>query len=91
MFGGAVISLAIAVAAAVVGYGGLPDAAAATLGQNVFLIAIGIFVVNAVVAILDVELPQVQPSALAKVIRGGKSSPDHPLIRPDVIAGMGTR
>jgi uncharacterized membrane protein YtjA (UPF0391 family) len=69
MFSGAVLSLIVAVIAAVVGYGGLPDATAATIAQHVFLIGIGLFVVNAVVAILEVELPQ---GLLAPLTRGGK-------------------
>ena len=59
MFSGAIISLMVAVGAAVLGFGGLPDATAATFAQHIFLIAIGLFVISALVAILDLELPHI--------------------------------
>jgi uncharacterized membrane protein YtjA (UPF0391 family) len=57
MFVGAIISLIIAVLAALVSYGGIPNATAAVTAQHIGLIAIGLFVVSAVVTILDLELP----------------------------------
>jgi uncharacterized membrane protein YtjA (UPF0391 family) len=59
VFSGAIISLMVAVGAAVLGFGGLPDATAATFAQHIFLIAIGLFVISALVAILDLELPHI--------------------------------
>jgi uncharacterized membrane protein YtjA (UPF0391 family) len=57
MFSGAIISLIIAVLAAVVSYGGVPNATAAATAQHIYLIAIGLFVVSAMATILDLELP----------------------------------
>lgn len=59
VFSGAIISLMVAVGAAVLGFGGLPDATAAIFAQHVFRIAIGFFVVSALVVILDLELPRI--------------------------------
>ena len=59
VFSGAIISLMVAVGAAVLGFGGLPDATAATFAQHIFLIATGLFVVSASVVILDLELPHI--------------------------------
>jgi uncharacterized membrane protein YtjA (UPF0391 family) len=67
MFSGAVISLAVAVLAAIVSYGGVPNATAAATAQYIYLIAIGLFVVSAVVTILDLEWPlQVGDGAAAE-------------------------
>lgn len=57
MFSGAVISLVVAVVAAIVSYGGVPNATAAATAQHIYLIAIGLFVISAVVTILDLEWP----------------------------------
>jgi uncharacterized membrane protein YtjA (UPF0391 family) len=57
MFSGAIISLVVAVLAAVVTYGGVPSASAAATAQHIYFIAIGLFVVSAMVTILDLELP----------------------------------
>jgi uncharacterized membrane protein YtjA (UPF0391 family) len=59
VFSGAIISLMVAVGAAVLGFGGLPDATAATFAQHLFLIATGLFVISALVVILDLELPHI--------------------------------
>ena len=59
MFSGAIVSLMVAVGAAVLGFGGLPDATAATFAQYIFLIAIGLFAISALVVILDLELPHI--------------------------------
>ena len=59
MFSGAVTCLIVAVGAAVLGFGGLPDATAATFAQHIFLIAIGLFVISALAAIFDLELPHI--------------------------------
>jgi uncharacterized membrane protein YtjA (UPF0391 family) len=56
VFSGAVISLFVALLAAVVSFGGLQDASAAATAWHVYLIAIGLFVVTSVVAILDPEM-----------------------------------
>jgi uncharacterized membrane protein YtjA (UPF0391 family) len=67
MFSGAVISLIVAVLAAIVSYGGVPNASAAATAQHIYLIAIGLFVVSAVVTILDLEWPvQVGSDAAAE-------------------------
>ena len=60
MFIGAMLSLIVAVVAALLGYGGLLDAIAATIAQRIFLIAIGLFAINAGGVILDIELPSVR-------------------------------
>ncbi len=75
MFGCALTSLIVAVGAAFFGYCGLPDATAATIAQHIFLIAIGLFVICAVAAILDLELPYLR---LVLMIRGGKVDPKLP-------------
>jgi len=49
----------VSVGAAVLGFGGLPDATAATFAQHIFLIATGLFVISALVVILDLELPHI--------------------------------
>jgi uncharacterized membrane protein YtjA (UPF0391 family) len=56
LFSGAVISLVVALIAAVVSFGGLQNANAAATAWDVYLIAMGLFVVTSVVAILDLEL-----------------------------------
>jgi uncharacterized membrane protein YtjA (UPF0391 family) len=57
MFSGAIVSLIVAVLAALVSYGGVPNATAAATAQHIGLIAIGLFVVSAMVTILDLEMP----------------------------------
>jgi uncharacterized membrane protein YtjA (UPF0391 family) len=57
MFSGAVLSLIVAVIAALFGYGGMRDATVAVIAQHTFLIAIGLFAISAAGAILDIELP----------------------------------
>ena len=57
MFSGAIISLIVAVLAAVVSYGGVPSAAAAVAAQHIYPVAVGLFVVTAMVTIFDLELP----------------------------------
>ena len=56
MFGGAVISLVVALLAAVVSFGGLQNASAAATAWHVYVIAMGLFVVSSVVTILDLQL-----------------------------------
>jgi uncharacterized membrane protein YtjA (UPF0391 family) len=58
MFSGAIISLVVAVLSAIVTYGGVPNASAAATAQHVYFIAIGLFVVSAMVTILDLQLPR---------------------------------
>lgn len=65
MFSGAIISLVVAVLAALVSYGGVPNATAAATAQHIYLIAIGLFVVSAVATILDLELPHAFRALLA--------------------------
>ncbi len=57
MFSGAIISLIVAILAAIVSFGGVPNPAADLTAQYIGLIAIGLFVVSAVVTILDLQLP----------------------------------
>ena len=57
MFSGAIISLIVAVLAALVSYAGVPNATAVATAQHIGLISIGLFVVSAAVTILDLELP----------------------------------
>jgi uncharacterized membrane protein YtjA (UPF0391 family) len=56
VFSGAVISLVVALLAAVVSFGGLQNPSAAATAWHVYLIAMGLFVVNSVLAILDLGL-----------------------------------
>ena len=56
VFGGAVISLFVALLAAVVSFGGLQNASAAATAWHVYVIAMGLFVVSSVVTILDLQL-----------------------------------
>lgn len=70
MFSGAVISLFVALLAAVVSFGGLQNANAAATAWHVFLIGIGLFVVNAVVAILDFELADDIRTFFVRGVRG---------------------
>lgn len=72
MFSGAVTCLIVAVGAAVLGFGGLPDATAATFAQHIFLIAIGLFAISAAAVIFDFEFPHVR---LAQLIGGEKVNP----------------
>jgi uncharacterized membrane protein YtjA (UPF0391 family) len=76
MFSGAIISLVVAVLAAIVTYGGVPNASAAATAQHVYVIAIGLFVVSAMVTIFDLELPHVR----ALFARGDSR---HPATRPE--------
>ena len=55
MFSGAIVSLVVAALAAVVSYGGVPNAIAAATAQHIYLIAVGLFVVSAIGTILDLE------------------------------------
>jgi uncharacterized membrane protein YtjA (UPF0391 family) len=57
MFSVAITSLVVTLLAAVVSYGGVPNAAAAATAQHIYLIAIGSFVISAMATILDVEIP----------------------------------
>jgi len=57
MFSGAIISLVVAVLAAIVSYGGVPNATAAATAQHIGFVAIALFVISAMVTILDIELP----------------------------------
>jgi hypothetical protein len=57
LFSGAVICLAVALFSAVVNFGGFVSGDAAAVAGYVYLIATGLFVVIAVVVILDLELP----------------------------------
>jgi uncharacterized membrane protein YtjA (UPF0391 family) len=70
VFGGAIISLVVALLAAVVSFGGLQNASAAATAWHVYEIAIGLFVVNSVVAILDLELANDIRSFFARGSRG---------------------
>ena len=70
MFSGAVISLVVALLAAVVSFGGLQNASAAATAWHVYLIAMGLFVVNSVVAILDLGLADDIRAFLARGSRG---------------------
>jgi uncharacterized membrane protein YtjA (UPF0391 family) len=70
MFSGAVVSLIVALLAAVVNCGGLPNANAAAVAEHVYFIAIGLFVVSAVVTILDLELPHEFGARIARYVWG---------------------
>jgi uncharacterized membrane protein YtjA (UPF0391 family) len=70
VFSGAVISLFVALLAAVVSFGGLQDASAAATAWHVYLIAMGLFVVTSVVAILDLELADDIRTLFARGSRG---------------------
>ena len=70
VFGGAVISLVVALLAAVVSFGGLQNASAAATAWHVYLIAMGLFVANSVVAILDLGLADDIRTFFARGSRG---------------------
>jgi uncharacterized membrane protein YtjA (UPF0391 family) len=70
VFSGAVVSLVVALLAAVVSFGGLQNANAAATAWHVFLIGIGLFVVNSIVAILDLELADDIRTFFARDARG---------------------
>jgi len=70
VFSGAVVSLFVALLAAVVSFGGLQDASAAATAWHVYLIAMGLFVVTSVVAILDLELANDIRTLFARSSRG---------------------
>jgi hypothetical protein len=57
LFSGAIACLVVALLSAVVNFGGLLNGDAAATAGYVYLIATGMFVVIAVVVILDLELP----------------------------------
>jgi uncharacterized membrane protein YtjA (UPF0391 family) len=66
MFSIAVTSLIIAMGAAILGYGALPDATLAYLVQHIFLAAIALFVISAVTEILDLEVLHSRPVMLTR-------------------------
>ena len=70
MFSGAVISLVVALLAAVVSFGSSQNASAAAMAWHVYLIAMGLFVVNSVVAILDLGLADDIRTFFARGSRG---------------------
>lgn len=70
LFSGAVISLVVAMLAAVASFGGLQNASAAATAWHVYLAAMGLFVVTSVVAILDLELADDIRSFFARGSRG---------------------
>ena len=70
MFSGAVISLVVALLAAVVSFGSSQNAGAAAMAWHVYLIAMGLFVVNSVVAILDLGLADDIRTFFARGSRG---------------------
>jgi hypothetical protein len=57
LFSGAIVSLFVALLAAIVNFGGLLTGNAATTAGYVYAVAMGVFVVSAIVAILDLEMP----------------------------------
>jgi uncharacterized membrane protein YtjA (UPF0391 family) len=69
-----VLSLIVAVVAALFGYGGMSDATTATIAQHTFLFAIGLFAINAGGVILDIKLP---PVRLAKPKRDKNAIATH--------------
>jgi uncharacterized membrane protein YtjA (UPF0391 family) len=70
VFSGAVISLVVALLAAVVSFGSSQNASAAAMAWHVYLIAMGLFVVNSVVAILDLGLADDIRTFFARGSRG---------------------
>jgi hypothetical protein len=70
VFIGAVISLFVALIAAVVSFGSSQNASAAAMAWHVYLIAMGLFVVNSVVAILDLGLADDIRTFFARGSRG---------------------
>jgi hypothetical protein len=79
MFGSAIISLVVALLAAVVIFGGWVDATAAATVWHVYLIAIGLFFVFAMVVVLDLALPHDVHALWARGVRGGparRADPD---------------
>jgi uncharacterized membrane protein YtjA (UPF0391 family) len=77
MFNIAMTSLIIAMLAAILGYGGLPDATLASLAQHVFLAAIALFVISAIAEILDPELLHLRQATWTryKEVKSEASSP----------------
>ena len=57
LFSSAVVCLFVALLSAVVNFGGLLNGDAAATAEHVYLVATGLFVVIAVVVILDLEPP----------------------------------
>jgi uncharacterized membrane protein YtjA (UPF0391 family) len=57
LFSGAIVSLFVALLAAIIDFGGLLTGNAATTAGHVYVIAMGVFVVSAIVAIFDLEMP----------------------------------
>jgi uncharacterized membrane protein YtjA (UPF0391 family) len=57
MFSGAITSLIIAVLAAVVSFGAVPSVAVASAAQHIYPVAVGLFVVTALMTIFDLEFP----------------------------------
>ena len=70
MFNCAIICLVVALLAAVVSFGGLLDADAAIAAQHIYLIAIGLFVVSAMLTILDFEVSRDIRVRMARASRG---------------------
>ncbi|HET6234585.1 MAG TPA: hypothetical protein VFE41_06405 [Acetobacteraceae bacterium] len=70
MFNCAIICLVVALLAAVVSFGGLLDVDAAIAAQHIYFIAIGLFVVSAMLTILDLELSRDIRVRLARGLRG---------------------
>jgi uncharacterized membrane protein YtjA (UPF0391 family) len=70
LFSGAVVSLVVALLAAIVSFGGLRNAGAAATAWYVYIIAMGLFVVIAIAAILDPELPDDIRAFFARGVKG---------------------
>jgi uncharacterized membrane protein YtjA (UPF0391 family) len=70
VFNCAIICLVVALLAAVVSFGGLLDVDAAIAAQHIYFIAIGLFVVSAMLTILDLELSRDIRVRLARGSRG---------------------
>jgi uncharacterized membrane protein YtjA (UPF0391 family) len=73
MFTGAIISLVVALLAAIVGFGDLPNADAAFAAQHVYMIALGLFVVSAIVTILDIEMPHQLHARLTQAVKSSRA------------------
>jgi uncharacterized membrane protein YtjA (UPF0391 family) len=72
MFSGAIISLVVALLAAIVGFGGLPNASAAAAAQHIYCIALGLFIVSAVVTILDFNMPHDVTARLTRAVASNR-------------------
>jgi uncharacterized membrane protein YtjA (UPF0391 family) len=70
LFNCAIICLVVALLAAVVSFGGPLDVDAAIAAQHIYFIAIGLFVVSAMLTILDFELSRDIRVRLARGPRG---------------------